>query len=157
MSDVPFYGYLRGIIFIFSIIAVGMGECNGEMKCRICWRVVRGELPDRSAGDAGMVPLTSRETAKGGEQRTQLASLKQVSAVLQRSHPRAKRKPDPRIKARHPGASPLWELREEGKGYNSLRSDKCSLSSNAFSCEPRGSQLPGSRRACARRLIGAGN
>ena len=22
-----------------------MGECNGEMKCRICWRVVRGELP----------------------------------------------------------------------------------------------------------------
>ena len=58
---------------------------------------VRGELPDRSAGDAGMVPLTSRETAKGGEQRTQLASLKQVSAVLQRSHPRAKRKPAPRI------------------------------------------------------------
>ena len=58
---------------------------------------VRGELPARSAGDAGMVPLTSRETAKGGEQRTQLASLKQVSAVLQRSHPRAKRKPDPRI------------------------------------------------------------
>ena len=46
---------------------------------------------------------------------------------------------------------------EEGKGYNSLRSDKCHLSSNAFSCEPRGSQLPGSRRACARRLIGAGN
>ena len=35
-----------------------------------------GECPDRSAGDAGMVPLTSRETAKGGEQRTQLASLK---------------------------------------------------------------------------------
>ena len=58
---------------------------------------VRGEFPARSAGDAGMVPLTSRETAKGGEQRTQLASLKQVSAVLQRSHPRAKRKPDPRI------------------------------------------------------------
>nr|WP_279219116.1 hypothetical protein [Clostridium sp. AM16-23] len=26
-----------------------------------------GECPDRSAGDAGMVPLTSRETAKGGE------------------------------------------------------------------------------------------
>ena len=48
-------------------------------------------------GDAGMVPLSLRETAKGGEQRTQRASLKQVSAVLQRSHPRAKRKPDPRI------------------------------------------------------------
>ena len=68
-----------------------------------------GERPDSSAGDAGMVPLTSRETAKGGEQRTQLASLKQVSAVLQRSHPRAKRKPDPRIKALPSGNSPLWD------------------------------------------------
>ena len=29
-------------------------------------------------------------------------------------------KPDPRIKARHPGASPLWEWREEGKRCNSL-------------------------------------
>ena len=36
MSDVPFYGYLRGIIFIFSIIAVGMGKCNGEMKWLNC-------------------------------------------------------------------------------------------------------------------------
>ena len=63
---------------------------------------VRGELPDRSAGDAGMVPLTSRETAKGGEQRTQLASLK-------RSHPRAKRKPDPRIMHSCPEAH-RWEM-----------------------------------------------
>ena len=52
---------------------------------------VRGEFPARSAGDAGMVPLSSRETAKGGEQRTQLASLKQVSPILQRSYLRAKR------------------------------------------------------------------
>ena len=29
---------------------------------------VRGEFPARSAGDAGMVPLSSRETAKGGTQ-----------------------------------------------------------------------------------------
>ena len=28
---------------------------------------VRGEFPARSAGDAGMVPLTSRAAAKGGE------------------------------------------------------------------------------------------
>ena len=28
---------------------------------------VRGEPPARSAGDAGMVPLTSRAAAKGGE------------------------------------------------------------------------------------------
>ena len=33
---------------------------------------------------------------------------------------------------------------EEGKGYNSLRSDKCPQLSNAFSCRLRGSQLPGS-------------
>ena len=45
----------------------------------------------------GAVPLGLQENAKGGEPGTQLASLKQVSAVLQRSHPRAKRKPDPRI------------------------------------------------------------
>ncbi len=74
-----------------------MGECNGEMKCRICWRVVRGELPGRSAGDAGRVPLSPRETAKDGESGTQLAALRQVSPILQRSHPRAKRKPAPRI------------------------------------------------------------
>ena len=58
---------------------------------------VRGEFPARSAGDAGMVPLSSRATAKGGKKMTQLASLKQVSSFFQRIHPRAKRKPDPRI------------------------------------------------------------
>ena len=52
---------------------------------------VRGEIPDRSAGDAGMVPLSSRATAKGGKKMTQLASLKQVSSFFQRIHPRAKR------------------------------------------------------------------
>ena len=68
---------------------------------------VRGEFPARSAGDAGMVPLTSRETAKGRKSTTQLAALRQVSSCFQRSHPRAKRKPDPRIKALQPGSSPL--------------------------------------------------
>ena len=52
---------------------------------------VRGEFPDRSAGDAGMVPLTSRETAKGRKSTTQLAALRQVLSLVQRSHPRAKR------------------------------------------------------------------
>ena len=51
---------------------------------------VRGELPARSAGDAGMVPLSLRMAAKGGEQGTQLAALRQVSPVLQRIRPRAK-------------------------------------------------------------------
>ena len=59
---------------------------------------VRGELPGWCAWDAGMVPLSSRATAKGGKEMTQLASLKQVSSFFQRIHPRAKRKPDPRIK-----------------------------------------------------------
>ena len=48
-------------------------------------------------GDAGMVPLSLREIAKGGKTMIQLAALKQVSSFFQRSHPRAKRKPDPRI------------------------------------------------------------
>ena len=60
-------------------------------------------------GDAGMVPLSLREIAKGGKKMIQLAALKQVSSFFQRSHPRAKRKPDPRIKALPGGNSPLWD------------------------------------------------
>ena len=67
------------------------------MSFEVSWRKVRGELPGWCAGDAGMVPLSARETAKGEEQATQLAALRQVLPVLQRSHPRAKRKPAPRI------------------------------------------------------------
>lgn len=44
-----------------------------------------------------MVPLSLRMAAKGGGQGTQLAALRQVSHLIQRSHPRAKKKPDPRI------------------------------------------------------------
>ena len=40
-----------------------------------------GECPDRSAGDAGMVPLSLRMAAKGGGQGTQLAALRQVPSV----------------------------------------------------------------------------
>lgn len=50
-----------------------------------------GEIPGRSTGDPGRVPLSLRATAKGGERGTQLASLRQVFLVLQRSHPRDKR------------------------------------------------------------------
>ena len=42
-------------------------------------------------GGSGKVPLSSRETAKDGEQGTQLAALRQVSPALQRILPRAKR------------------------------------------------------------------
>ena len=72
---------------------------------------VRGEFPARSAGDAGMVPLTSRETAKGRKSTTQLAALRQVSPILQRSHPRAKRKPAPRIMHSCPEAH-RWDVAE---------------------------------------------
>ena len=43
---------------------------------------VRGEFPARSAGDAGMVPLSSRETAKGRKSTTQLAALSQLSSIF---------------------------------------------------------------------------
>ncbi len=45
--------------------------------------------------DSGRVPLTPQKNAKGGELRTQLAALRQVSAALQRILLRAKRKPAP--------------------------------------------------------------
>lgn len=41
--------------------------------------------------DSGRVPLTPQKNAKGGELRTQLAALRQVSPALQRILPRAKR------------------------------------------------------------------
>ena len=99
---------MQGVRFLCMCLLGVLARVRGELPDRsavkiwkrifeVCWRGYAVRFPDRSARDAGMVPLTSRETAKGGEQRTQLASLKQVSAVLQRSHPRAKRKPDPRI------------------------------------------------------------
>ena len=66
-----------------------------------------GEIPGRSTGDPGRVPLSLRATAKSRERGTQLASLRQVFLVLQRSHPRAKRKPAPRINVLPPGISPV--------------------------------------------------
>ena len=83
----------------------------GGMSFEASWRKVRGELPGWCAGDAGMVPLSARETAKGEEQATQLAALRQVLPVLQRSHPRAKRKPDPRIMHTSPETH-RWVTRE---------------------------------------------
>ena len=65
-------------------------DLPGEVACLFLLAGVRGELPFRSAGDAGMVPLSLRMAAKGGEQGTQLAALRQVSPVLQRIRPRAK-------------------------------------------------------------------
>lgn len=40
---------------------------GGRMSFWLSWRKVRGEFPGWCAGDAGMVPLSARETAKGEE------------------------------------------------------------------------------------------
>jgi len=68
----------------------GIYRCTGIYFFKSAASIRSGVL-----GGSGKVPLSSRETAKDGEQGTQLAALRQVSPVLQRSHPRAKRKPDP--------------------------------------------------------------
>ena len=70
------------------------------------WRfgVVGGERPAGCARDAGRVPLSSRATAKGGQPMTQLAALRQVSSVVQRSHPRAKRNQLPGSRHSRPDA-----------------------------------------------------
>ena len=65
---------------------------------------VRGERPAGCARDAGRVPLSSRATAKGGQPMTQLAALRQVSSVVQRSHPRAKRNQLPGSRHSRPDA-----------------------------------------------------
>ena len=81
---------------------------GGESADFGCWREYAVSVRTGVPGDAGMVPLSSRATAKGGKEMTQLALLKQVSSFFQRIHPRAKRKPDPRIMHSCPEAH-RWE------------------------------------------------
>ena len=63
--------------------------------------------------------------------------------------------------SRIPGRVPLSSQKNAKGGGQAAQlacgSDKCRLSSNAFSCELRGSQLPEIRRVRARRLAGAGS
>ena len=56
--------------------------------------------------DSGRFPLTPQKNAKGGELRTQLAALRQVSAAIQRILLQVKRKPAPGIRRSVPGVSP---------------------------------------------------
>ena len=65
---------------------------------------VRGERPAGCGRDAGRGPISSRATAKGGQPMTQLAALRQVSSVVQRSHPRAKRNQLPGSRHSRPDA-----------------------------------------------------
>ena|GEM_PF-6705007 len=83
---------------------------------------VRGERPAGCARDAGRVPLSSRATAKGGQPMTQLAALRQVSSVVQRSHPRAKRNQLPGSRHSRPDAR-RWHCWE----WDARRRHRCFL------------------------------
>ena len=58
-----------------------------------------GQLPAPGAVDFQAVPLCLQKNAKGGENGTQLASLRQATHFLQRIFLRAKRKPAPSTQA----------------------------------------------------------
>ena len=58
-----------------------------------------GQLPAPGAVDFQAVPLCLQKNAKGGENGTQLASLRQAPHFLQRIFLRAKRKPAPSTQA----------------------------------------------------------
>ena len=88
---------------------------------------VRGERPAGCARDAGRVPLSSRATAKGGQPMTQLAALRQVSSVVQRSHPRAKRNQLPGSRHSRPDARRWhcweWDARRRHRCF--FAGDRC--------------------------------
>ena len=86
---------LRKILFpiVPLLLGVPTTQQQGTFRKQCLW-------------DSGKVPLGLQETAKGECQVTQLAALKQVSPGIQRILPRAKRKPDPVIKALLIGSSP---------------------------------------------------
>ena len=77
-----------------------------------------GQLPAPGAVDFQAVPLCLQKNAKGGENGTQLASLRQVSHFLQRILPRAKRKPCPENQS--PG-SESWSVLCTGGKAQALR------------------------------------
>ena len=70
-----------------------------------------GQLPAPGAVDFQAVPLCLQKNAKGGENGTQLASLRQAPHFLQRIFLRAKRKPAPStqaVRARSLPAAVYW-------------------------------------------------
>ncbi len=69
---------MQGVRFLCMCLRGVLVRVRGELPDRSAVKIwkrifevvlarVRGEPPARSAGDAGMVPLTSRAAAKGGE------------------------------------------------------------------------------------------
>ena len=84
---------MQGVRFLCMCLLGVLVRVRGELPDRSAVKIwkrifevvlarVRGEFPARSAGDAGMVPLTSRETVKGRKSMTQLAALRQVSSIF---------------------------------------------------------------------------
>ena len=85
---------------LFSIVPLLLGVPTTQQQ---------GTFRKQCLWDSGKVPLGLRATARDEKKMMQLASLRQVSPLLQRSHPRAKRKPDPRIMHSCPEAH-RWEM-----------------------------------------------
>ena len=93
------------------LLGVGLKERSGLVHGVGRYAPVR--LRAWTLRDSGRVPLTPQKNAKDGELRTQLAALRQVSSVVQRSHPRAKRNqlPGSCAPARKLTAGRYWVLR----------------------------------------------
>jgi hypothetical protein len=93
---------MQGVRFLCMCLFGVLARVRGELPDRsavkiwkrifeVCWRGYAVSFRAGALRDAGMVPLSSRETAKDGKTMTQLAALKQVSSFFQRSHPGPKR------------------------------------------------------------------
>ena len=95
-----------------------------------------GQLPAPGAVDFQAVPLCLQKNAKGGENGTQLASLRQATHFLQRIFLRAKRKPEPPqsgIRVRSQACAGGWmELGTlTGAGAGSDKKDRAGVSEPA--------------------------
>ena len=95
-----------------------------------------GQLPAPGAVDFQAVPLCLQKNAKGGENGTQLASLRQAPHFLQRIFLRAKRKPEPPqsgIRVRRQACAGGWmELGTlTGAGAGSDKKDRAGVSEPA--------------------------
>ena len=96
-----------GKVFAFAgclLLGVGLKERSGLIHSVGRYGPVR--LRAWTLRDSGRVPLSLPKNAKDGGHVPQLASLRQVSAALQRILLQAKRKTAPGIRRPMPGASP---------------------------------------------------
>lgn len=106
--------FLGSFIWRFScdFLTVFGGEVNWRGYAQTSFQI-------RAQRIFGAVPLGLQENAKGGEAWTQLATLKQVSTLLQRILLRAKRKPCPENQS--PGSESWSVLCTGGSAGAALR------------------------------------